>query len=338
MASHIERRKFLATRGGAAAWPLVARAQQAERMRRIGVLMAYAEGDREGQAFIAAFREELKKFGWAEGRNIRIDMRWAAFDAQLMRDEQRLQADAAELVGTAPDVLFAAPTPALAALHHQTRSVPIVFAQVSDPVKLGFVAGLARPGGNITGFATFEHPIGGKWLELLKDTAPGRTRVAVLFDPDNPSQGAYLQAIETAAPTFGVQVTRAGVRNATEIEGTVIAFAQDPNAALIVAPNTVTIPNRDLIIDLAARYRLPAVYPYRFFARSGGFISYGIDLADEYRLAAGYVDRILKGAKPGDLPIQLSSKFELVVNLKAARALGLTISEPLLQAADEVIE
>jgi putative ABC transport system substrate-binding protein len=328
----LKRREFISLIGGAAAaWPLAARAE-GERMRRVGVLCALAESDPEVKGWFAAFQEGLQRLGWVQGHNISIEYRWPG------GDEQRLQADAAELVGTAPDVLFAAPTPALAALHHQTRSVPIVFVQVSDPVKLGFVAGLARPGGNITGFANFEHPIGGKWLELLKDTAPGRTRVAVLFEPDNPSQGAYLQAIETAAPTFGMQVTRAGVRNATEIERAVIAFAQDPNAALIVAPNTVTIPNRDLIIDLAARYRLPTVYPYRFFARSGGFISYGIDLAGQYRQAAGYVDRILKGAKPGDLPIQLSSKFELVVNLKAARALGLTISESLLQTADEVIE
>jgi putative tryptophan/tyrosine transport system substrate-binding protein len=226
----------------------------------------------------------------------------------------------------------------LAPLQRQTRSVPIVFVQVSDPVKLGFVANLARPGGNITGFANFEHPIGGKWLELLKDTAPGRSRVAVIVDPDNPSQIAYLEAVEAAAPAFGVQLTRADVRNAAELERAIVAFAQQPNGALLVAPNAVTITHRDLIIGLAARHRLPAVYPYRVFAASGGFISYGIDLADGYREAAGYVDRILKGAKPGDLPVQLSSKFELVVNLKTAKALGLTISEPFLQHADEVIE
>jgi putative ABC transport system substrate-binding protein len=237
-----------------------------------------------------------------------------------------------------PDVLFAAASPALVALNRETRSLPIVFVQVSDPVKLGFVASLARPGGNITGFVNFEHPIGGKWLDLLKDTAPGRTRVAVIFDPDNPSQPAYLQAIEAAAPSFGVQLTRAEVRNAAEIEHAINAFAQQPNGALLVAPNAVTILHRDLIIALAARHRLPAVYPYRFFATSGGFISYGVDLRELYRQAASYVDRILKGAKPGDLPIQLASKFELVVNLKTAKALGLTIPEPFLQHADEVIE
>jgi len=332
LSRHTRRREFITLLGGAAAaWPLAARAQ-GERMRRVGVLCALAESDPEVKGWFAAFQDGLQKLGWVQGRNVSIEYRWSG------GDEQRLQTDAAELVQTAPDVIFVALTPALAALYRQTRSVPIVFVQVSDPVKLGFVADLARPGGNITGFATFEHPIGGKWLELLKDIAPGRTRVAVLFEPDNPSQGAYLQGLEAAAPTFGVQLTRAGVRNAGDIERAITASVQEPNAALIVAPNTVTIPNRDLIIALAARYRLPAVYPYRFFARSGGLISYGIGLADQYRQAAGYVDRILKGAKPGDLPVQFAAKFELVVNLKTAKALGLTIPEPFLQHADEVIE
>jgi putative ABC transport system substrate-binding protein len=216
--------------------------------------------------------------------------------------------------------------------------VPIVFAQVSDPVKLGFIASLAQPGGNVTGLANFEHPIGGKWLELLKDVAPGRTRVAILFDPDNVSQVAYLQAIEGAAPRFGVQLAHADVRNAAEIERAIIAFAQQPNGALLVAPNAVTTRHRDLIIALAASHRLPAVYPYRYFAAEGGLMSYGVDPTDLYRQAAGYVDRILRGAKPGELPVQLSSKFELVVNLRTAKALGLTIPEPFLQAADEVVE
>jgi len=237
-----------------------------------------------------------------------------------------------------PDVIFTAATPSLVALNRETHSVPIVFVQVSDPVKLGFVASLARPGGNVTGFANFEHPIGGKWLELLKDTAPGRSRVAVILDPDNLSQIAYWQGIEAAAPSFGAQLTRANVRDAADIERVISAFAQPPNGALIVAPNGVTIFHRDLIIALAAQYRLPAVYPYRFFAASGGFISYGVDLPDLYRQAAFYVDRILRGAKPGDLPVRLASKFELVVNLKTAKALGLTIPEPFLQHADEVIE
>jgi len=226
----------------------------------------------------------------------------------------------------------------MAALNRETHSVPIVFVHVSDPVKLGFVASLARPGGNITGFANFEHPIGGKWLELLKDTAPGRSRVAVILDPDNQAESAYWEAIEAAAPSFGAQLTRADVRDAADIERAIAEFAQLPNGALIVAPNAVTILHRDLIIALAARHRLPAIYPYRFFAASGGFISYGVDLPDLYRQAAAYVDRILRGAKPGDLPVQLASKFELVVNLKTAKALGLTISEPFLQTAAEVIE
>jgi putative ABC transport system substrate-binding protein len=238
----------------------------------------------------------------------------------------------------APDVLFAAATPALEALRQQTRSLPIVFVQVSDPVKLGFVANLARPGGNITGFTNFEHPIGGKWLELIRDTAPGAMRVLVIFEPDIPAQLAYLQAIEAAAPTFRVELIRAGVRNAAEIEREIDAFAQEPKGALIVVPSALGIAHRDLIVALAARHHLPAIYPYPVFARSGGFISYGVDLADLYRRAASYVDRILKGAKPGDLPIQLPTKFELIVNLKTAKALGLTIPEPFLLHADEVIE
>jgi len=327
----MKRREFITLIGGATAWPLAARAQQGERMRRIGVLTILAENDPEVKAWLAAFQDGLQQLGWTQGRNISIDYRWAG------EDRERLRAYAAELVKMSPDVLFAAPTPALAALHRETRSLPIVFAQVSDPVKLGLVANLARPGGNITGFTTVEHAIGGKWLELIRDTAPGLTRVAIIFEVDNPSQPAYLQAIEAAAPAFGVELTRAGVRNAAEIEGVIDAFARS-KGALIVVPSAVGISHRDLIIALAARHRLPAVYPYRVFARSGGFMSYGVDLTDPYRRAAGYVDRILKGAKPGDLPVQLATKFELVVNLKTAKALGLTIPEPFLQHADEVIE
>jgi putative ABC transport system substrate-binding protein len=329
----MRRRDFINTICNAAAlWPLAARAQQSERVRRIGVLLGLAENDPEVRGWLRAFQEELQRRGWEQGRNIQIEYRSTGSDLN------RLRISAAELVGMTPDVLFTAATPALAALNRETRSLPIVFVQVSDPVKLGFVASLARPGGNITGFANFEYPIGGKWLDVLKDTAPGRSRVAVILDPDNASQIAYLQGIEAAAPSFGVQLTRLDVRNAAEIERGINAFAQQPNGALIVAPNAVTILHRDLIIALAAQHRLPAVYPYRFFATSGGFISYGVDLPELYRQAASYVDRILKGAKPGDLPIQLASKFELVVNLNTAKALGLTIPEPFLQHADEVIE
>ena len=327
----MKRREFIGLIAGAAAWPLAARAQ-GERTRRVGVLTALDDRDPEVKAWLKAFEDRLQTLGWQRDRNIRIEYRSARGDAQ------RLESQAAELVGMAPDVMFAVATPALVPLQRQTRSVPVVFVQVSDPVKLGFIANLARPGGNMTGFANFEHPIGGKWLELLKDTAPGRNRVAVLVDPDNPSQTAYLQAVESAAPAFGVQLIRADVRDAAEIETAIVAFAQQPNGALLVAPNAVTIAQRDFIIALAARHGLPAVYPYRFFAASGGFISYGIDLADGYRQAAGYIDRILRGAKPGELPVQLSSKFELVVNLKAAKALGLSIPEAFLQHADEVIE
>jgi len=328
----MKRREFITLLGGAAAaWPLAAHAQQ-ERMRRIGVLTNLDEADPELKGWLTAFQVELQKLGWAQGRNISFEYRWPG------SDEQRLQSSAADLVKAAPDVIFAAATPALVALYRESRSLPIVFVQVSDPVKLGFVASLARPGGNMTGFTTFEYPVGGKWLELLKDTAPGRTRVAVLLDPSNPSGLAYLQGVEAAAPSLGVQLTRADVHNAADIERAINDFAQQPNGALVVAPTAATILHRNLIVTLAARHRLPAVYPYRFFASSGGFISYGVDLAEQYRQAAGYVDRILRGANPGELPVQLSSKFELVVNLKTAKALGLTIPEPFLQHADEVIE
>src|SRR5215813_9079654 len=300
-------------------------------MRRIGVLTVLAERDPEAKAWLTAFQDGLQQLGWVQGRNISIDYRWAD------GDWDRLGTYAAELVRMA-DVLFAAATPALAALLQQTRSLPIVFVQVSDPVKLGFVANLARPGGNITGFTNFEHPIGGKWLELIRDTAPGAMRVLLIFEPDIPAQLAYVQAIEATAPTFRVELTRAGVRNAAEIERAIDAFAQEPKGALIVVPSALGIAHRDLIIALAARHHLPAIYPYPVFARSGGFISYGVDLADLYRRAASYVDRILNGTKPGDLPVQLPTKFELIVNLKTAKALGLTIPEPFLQHADEVIE
>jgi putative ABC transport system substrate-binding protein len=311
---------------------LTARAQQGERMRRIGVLMSNVESDPEVQTWMAAFREGLRKLGWVQDRNIRIDARWGA------ADYERLRIYAAELSRLAPDVIFAGATPALVALQRETSSLPIVFTQVSDPVKLGLIASLARPGGNITGFAIVEHAIAGKWLELLKDTASGTTRILVLSDPNTPSHGPYVQAIESAAPSFGVQLTLADVRSSDEIERAVNAFAQQPNGALIVVPNPVTILHRDLIFTLAARHRLPAVYPYRFFASSGGFISYGTDITDQYRQAATYVDRILKGQNPGELPVQLPTKYDLVVNLKTAKALGITVPISLLVRADEVIE
>jgi putative tryptophan/tyrosine transport system substrate-binding protein len=327
----VKRREFITLLGCAAiALPLSARAQ--ERMRLVAVLTVLGEDDPEVKRWFAAFQEGLQRLGWEQGRNIRIEYRSAG------GDQHRLRTYAAELVGMAPDVLLAAATPALVVLQQETRSVPIVFAQVSDPVKLGFVANLVQPGGNMTGFANFEHPIGGKWIELIRDISPGTTRIAVIFDSSNAGNPAYLEAIEAAALTFKVQVTRADVRNADEIKRAITTFAEQPSGAVVVVPSAPTIDHRDLIIALAARHRLPAVYPYRFFSVAGGCLSYGVDLPVLYRQAAGYVDRILKGSKPGDLPVQFASKFELVVNLKTAKALGLTIPEPFLQAADEVIE
>jgi len=330
MAIRIRRREFIVTLGGAAAatWPLAVHAQQP---RRIGVLLPFSDSDPEARSWIAAFEERLQSLGWGRGRSIRIEYRWAGADIS------RLRTDAAELVRITPDVLFG-PGPAMEAFNRETHSLPIVFVQVADPVELGYVASLARPGGNITGFVNFEYSIGGKWLGLLKDAAPRTSRVAVLFDPNNFGQAPFLRAVEGAAPSFGIQATRTEVRNAAEIERAMNAFAQQPNGAVLLVPNAVTILHRDLIAALAARLRLPTVCPYRFFATSGGFISYGANLPDHYRQAASYVDRILNGAKPSDLPVQLASKFELVVNLKTAKALGLTIPEPLLQTADEVIE
>jgi putative ABC transport system substrate-binding protein len=329
----LKRREVIAGLGAsAAAWPLAVSAQQSKQLRRVGVLTNFAESDPEANAWLAAFQQSLQNLGWEQGRNIRFEYRWPG------SDPRRLQTDAAELVGTRPDALFAGGTPVLAALSRETRSLPIVFVQVSDPVKLGFVASLARPDGNITGFANFEHPIGSKWLQLLHDTAPDRNRVAIILDPDSSSQSAYLQAVEAAGPSFGVDVTRADVRGAADIERVIDAFAAQSGGALLVAPNSITIHYRDLIIALAARYRLPAIYPYRFFATSGGFISYGVDLPELYRQGASYVDRILKGTKPGDLPVQLPTKFQLVVNLKTAKTLGLTIPLTLQAIADEVIE
>jgi putative tryptophan/tyrosine transport system substrate-binding protein len=316
--------------GSAIAWPLAARAQQPERVKQIGVLMTVGEGDPEMKAVIAPFQDALVALGWRQDR-ASINYRWAA------NDEGQLRTYAAELVGKS-DVLLASGVPALEALRRQTRTMPIVFVQVSDPVKLGFVASLAHPGGNITGFVNFEHSIGGKWLEFLKDVAPTTNQIAVIFDPDNDSQTPYLEAIEAAAPSFGVQLTLAGVTNVADIERTIAAFAQRANGALVVVPNAVVIAHRDLIIANAARLRLPAIYPYRMFTTAGGLVSYGIDLADQYQRSAAYVDRILKDAKPYDLPIQLPTKFDLIINLKTAKSLGLTIPQPVVLLADEVIE
>jgi putative ABC transport system substrate-binding protein len=327
------RREFITLLGGAAAaWPLAARAQQPDRVRRIGVLVNLAEGDSEGQARVAAFREALGKLGWTEGRELQIDYRWFA------GDPDRARAYAAELVKLKPDVIFAASSSSLAALQRETRSLPIIFAQVADPVAAGFVASMARPGGNITGFAQFEYAIGAKWLELLKQIAPQVTRVAIIYDPANPETKEYLPVIEAAARSFGVQASISAVRDTAEIERVIEEFAREPNGGLIPLPSPLMAVHRDLIISLARRHRLPNVFALRYYPMAGGLASYGTDNIELYRRAASYVDRILKGEKPGDLPIQQATKFELVINLKTARELGLDPPISLLARTDEVIE
>jgi putative tryptophan/tyrosine transport system substrate-binding protein len=332
MASYIGRRKFLATLGGAAAWPVAARAQQRERMRRVGVLMNLTPDDAEGQARLAAFLQGLQEAGWAVGRNVRIDLRWGGGDAESFRKQ------AAELVALSPDVVFASGIPVATPLLQATRTVPIVFAQVVDPVGAGLVANLARPGGNATGFTSPEYGFAGKWVELIKEIAPGVTRVAVLRDATSSSGIGYLGAVRLATSSFGMELTPVGITDAGEIERGVTAFARASNGALIVTGNTLTMVHRELIITLAARHRLPAVYALPLFANDGGLISYGPDSIDPYRRAAGYVDRILKGEKPADLPVQQPTKFELNINLRTAKALGLEVPPTLLARADEVIE
>jgi putative ABC transport system substrate-binding protein len=332
MASYIGRRKFLAPLGGAAAWPVAARAQQRERMRRVGVLMNLTPDDAEGQARLAAFLQGLQEAGWAVGRNVRIDLRWGGGDAESFRKQ------AAELVALSPDVVFASGIPVATPLLQATRTVPIVFAQVVDPVGAGLVANLARPGGNATGFTSPEYGFAGKWVELIKEIAPGVTRVAVLRDATSSSGIGYLGAVRLATSSFGMELTPVGITDAGEIERGVTAFARASNGALIVTGNTLTMVHRELIITLAARHRLPAVYALPLFANDGGLISYGPDSIDPYRRAAGYVDRILKGEKPADLPVQQPTKFELNINLRTAKALGLEVPPTLLARADEVIE
>ena len=331
----IGRREFITLLGGAvAAWPLGTRAQPPDQMRRIGVLMGYAESPPVGQAFVAAFQEELQKLGWTEGRNIRIDTRWAtALDAEA---RQRF---AKELVALQPDLILSHSTPTTAALLQQTRTIPVVFATVSDPVGSGFVASFPRPGANVTGFTNIEPTMAGKWLELLKEIAPRVNRVAFLFNPATaPYAEYYLNPFKDAARSFVAEVIAAPVRDTSELESVVAAQARAPNGGLVVMTDTFTSVHRVEITSLAARYRLPAVYPYRLYTKAGGLLSYGNDVFDNYRRAAGYVDRILKGEKPSELPVQAPVKFELVLNLKAAKALGLEIPPTLLARADEVIE
>jgi putative ABC transport system substrate-binding protein len=328
----VRRREFILGLGGAAAWPLAARAQQHERMRRIGVLMNVAADNPRGQAGVAAFQQVLQQLGWSDGRNVRIDTRWGANDADLDRRY------AAELAALAPDVILASSTPSVTALQHVTRTLPIVFVQVSDPVGAGVVDTLARPGGNTTGFMNFEYSLSGKWLELLKQIAPSVTRVAVLRDPANPAGIGQFSSIQSAAQSLGLEVRPLTARDAAEIERAVAAFARLPNGGLIVTPSTGNAVHRELITTLAARYKLPTIYSDRLNVTEGGLISYGPDRVDEFRRSAGYVDRILKGEKPADLPVQAPTKYELVINLKTAKALNLGVPHSLLARADEVIE
>ena len=330
----MKRREFITLLGGAAALPIAARAQQGDRVRRIGVLMGYAESDPEAQAHIAAFREELQKLGWIQGRNAQIDTCWAAPD-----DAESRQRCAKEIVALQPDVILSNTTPTTTALLQQTRTIPIVFAIVADPIGSGFVASFARPGGNVTGFIFTEPTMAGKWLELLKQIAPRIARVAMLFNPVSaPYADYWLNPFKAAAPTFAVEAIAAPVRDTSELEPVIAAQAREPNGGLIAMPDSFLEVNRVEITSLAARYHLPAVYAYRFFTKLGGLLSYGVDLTDNFRRAASYVDLILKGAKPSDLPVQAPVKYELVINLKTAKALGLTIPPSVLGRADEVIQ
>jgi putative ABC transport system substrate-binding protein len=331
MGSDMQRREFITLLGGTAtAWPLAARAQQ---MRRIGVLLAFPESDLEGQSRVAAFQKSLQELGWIVDRNIQIDYRWSAGAAA---DDNRRYA--AELVALAPDVILAVGGQVVAPLLEATRSIPIVFTQTVDPVGAGFVESLARPGGNITGFTNFEFGMSGKWLELLKQVAPGVRRVGVIRDPAQASGTGQFGAIQSVAPSFGVELSPIGLRDAGEIERAITAIAQGSNVGLIVTSGALVLVHRDLLVRLAERQRLPAVYPFRVFATGGGLISYGPDTIDPHRRAAAYVDRILKGEKPADLPVQGPTKYELVINLKTAKALHLDIPPTLLARADEVIE
>ena len=328
----MNRRDFIALFGSTvAAWPGAAWAQQADRTRRVGVLMGALESDPAAQSRFAAFRGALAKLGWTEDGNLRIETRWGADPTLLTRY-------AAELVALDPEVLLADTTPSLEALRRQTRTIPIVFVNVADPIGQGFVASLARPGGNITGFSAFDAPMASKWLGMLTQIIPPIARVAVLFNPATaPFAGLMLRAIEEAAPSFAVTVRAAPVNGDSEVETMMAGLARE-HGGVLVLPTVFTMSHRDAIITLAAKHRLPAVYPYPFFAAEGGLMSYGLDIVDQHRRAADYVDRILKGAKPGDLPVQLPTKFELVINLKTANALGLTVPQSMLLLADEVIE
>ena len=328
----MKRRDFIMLFGGAAAWPLAVRAQQGERVRRIGVIMGFAEDDEVWQAYLATFKRRLQDFGWSEGRNIRFDYRFTG------ESTERMRAAAAEMVAMAPDVIFVSTNPVVSALSEVTRTIPIVFTWVSDSVGSGYVASLAHPGGNITGFHNFEPALAGKWLGVLKEIAPAVRRIAVVHVPEITANVAFVRVAEGASASLGVTVSGAGVRNATDIERVLAEFAREPNGGLIVTPSPLTATRREVIIESAARLHLPAIYPFRFYAASGGLISYGIDQTELVREAASYVDRILRGTNPGELPVQLPIKFQLVINAKTAQALGLTVPNSMQLLADEVIE
>jgi putative tryptophan/tyrosine transport system substrate-binding protein len=333
MASHIGRREFLATLGGAAAaWPLPARAQQAERVRRIGLLMGVAD-DRDGQARVTAFKQGLQELGWTDGGNIQIETRFGGADAG------RIRSHAAELVALAPDVIVGQTTPVIRALRQATSSIPIIVAAVNDPVEQGFVSSLAHPGGNITGFSFIDFQMVGKWLEMLKEVAPGVSRAVLTFSPDtSPYYYVYLRSFEAEPRSIAVEVTAAPVRNIAEVEEAIAKLGREPGGGLIVPPDVFTLVHQQLVIRLAQQHRVPAVYAFRTSVAQGGLMSYGPDPYDNFRRSASYVDRILKGAKPADLPVQQPTKFELAINLKTAKELGLTVPDSLLARADEVIE
>jgi putative ABC transport system substrate-binding protein len=328
----MQRREFITLLGGAAAWPLAARAQQPDRMRRIGVLIAQGEDDLDMQGRLAGFQQGLERLGWSEGRNLHIDYRFAAGHAD------RFQPLAKELIALQPDVILAQSPPAVTVMQRETRAIPIVFADVSDPIGPGFVASLARPGGNLTGVISFEASITGKWLAMLKEIAPGLARVALVGNSKTSSFDYFKRAGEATAPSLGIELLPNEVETAADIERVIDGLARLPNGGLVLPPDSTTIVHRDLVIALAARHRLPAVYSFRAFVAAGGLMSYSIDFVERYQRAAAYVDRILRGANPADLPVQAPTKFETIVNLKTAKALGLTVPPGLLVAADEVIE
>ena len=325
----MKRREFIAALGGAAAWPMVVSAQPAE--CRIGVWVGVRQNDSEAQPRVTAFQQGLRELGWIEGQNTRIDFRWGASDSN------RLEAAAKELIGLAPDLLLAESTPAVSALQKETHTIPIVFLFASNPIGSGFVKSLAHPGGNITGFTNFEPSMGGKWLEVLKGIAPRTSRVAVVFNPRTHT-GQFSQTLEIVAPSLGLELFAAPVQDVAEIEHAILAIAREANGGLLVLPDIFTVVHRELIVALTARHHVPAVYAYSFFVAGGGLISYGADIVDVYRRAATYVDRILKGGKASDLPVQAPTKFQLVINLKTAKALGLIVPPTLLAQADEVFE